>query len=105
LRREIEFLETANELLRARFQDRIDIEISCPPELLEAPVPHLMLHTLVENAIKHHQGEPDPVIRVRAWAEADGDALHLHVTDNGPGSRTRRRRSGKAWAWRIRVPG
>jgi LytS/YehU family sensor histidine kinase len=85
LRREIEFLEAANELLRARFQDRIDIEIVCPTELLEAPVPHLVLHTLVENAIKHHQGEPDPVIRVRVQVEADAGVLHLHVIDNGPG--------------------
>ncbi len=85
LRRELEFLEAAAELLKARFRDRLEIDIACPVALAEEPVPSLLLQTLVENAIKHHQGEGDPVIRVRVRIEAENGFLHLHVLDNGPG--------------------
>ena len=85
LRRELEFLDAAAELLRARFGDGVDYEVSCPPELMDAPVPSLLLHSLVENAVKHHQGQSDPVIRVRVRIEAANGSLHLHVLDNGPG--------------------
>ena len=85
LRRELEFLDAAAELLKARFGEGVDYEVSCPPELMDAPVPSLLLHSLVENAVKHHQSQSDPVIRVRVRIEAANGSLHLHVFDNGPG--------------------
>lgn len=85
LRRELEFVEAASELLRARFQDRIEIMIDCPHALLNCRVPHMLLYTLVENAVKHHQADPDPVIRVRVEAQCSEKRLHLRVSDNGPG--------------------
>ena len=85
LRRELEFLDAAAELLKARFGSGVDYEVSCPPELMDAPAPSLLLHSLVENAVKHHQGQSDPVIRVRVRIEAANGSLHLHVLDNGPG--------------------
>jgi len=85
LRRELEFLDAAVELLKARFRDGVEIEITCPPGLADEPVPSLVVHTLVENAIKHHEGQGDPVIRVHVRIEAENGLLHLHVLDNGPG--------------------
>ena len=49
------------------------------------PAPSLLLHTLVENAIKHHQNQSDPVIRVHVRIESENGSLHIHVLDNGPG--------------------
>ena len=85
LRQELEFLDAAAELLKARFGDGIELEVTCAPGLAEVPAPSLLLHTLVENAIKHHQNPTDPVIRVHVRIEAENGALHLHVLDNGPG--------------------
>jgi LytS/YehU family sensor histidine kinase len=85
LRRELQFLDAAAELLKARFRERMDFEVDCPPNLADALIPSLLLHTLVENAVKHHQRLSDPVIRVRVRIEADDRTLHLHVLDNGPG--------------------
>jgi two-component system, LytTR family, sensor kinase len=85
LRRELEFLDASAELLKARFGNGIQIEIVCPRGLESEPVPSLLLQTLLENAVKHHQNERDPVIRIRLRVEAKNGALHLHVEDNGPG--------------------
>jgi sensor histidine kinase YesM len=85
LRHELEFLDAAAELLKARFGDGIKLEVNCAPGLADVPAPSLLLHTLVENAIKHHQTQRDPVIRVHVRIEAENGSLHIHVLDNGPG--------------------
>jgi sensor histidine kinase YesM len=85
LRRELEFLDAAGELLKARFGNNLELEVSSPPGLADTRVPSLLLHTLLENAIKHHQGGSEPVVRVQVRVEAENGLLHLHVLDNGPG--------------------
>ncbi len=85
LRHELEFIECGATLLRARFQDRLEIAIDCPETVRGALVPNLLWHTLIENAVKHHPGGRGTVIRVQACAEWADGWLHLHVRDNGPG--------------------
>jgi two-component system, LytTR family, sensor kinase len=85
LRRELEFLDAAAELLTARFGKGVEIQVVCAPGLADEPVPSLLLHTLLENAVKHHQNGSDPVIRVQVKVEADAESLQVHVLDNGPG--------------------
>jgi sensor histidine kinase YesM len=85
LRRELEFLEAAGDLLKARFGDRLDLQVHCEPGLADAPLPSLVLHTLVENAIKHHENPDDPLIRVQVRVTARDGRLDLQVDDNGPG--------------------
>jgi len=85
LRHELEFVECAATLLRARFQDRIEIDIQCPAETLAAQVPNLLLHTLVENAVKHHADARERTIRIQARATLANGWLRLEVLDNGPG--------------------
>jgi len=85
LRRELDFLDAAGELLSARFGDNVKLEVDCAAGLAEAPVPGLLLYTLVENAIKHHERSGDPVIRVQVRIAARDGVLQLEVVDNGPG--------------------
>ncbi len=85
VRRELEFVQCAAELIRARFQERVQITLSCQPDILEESVPNLLLYTFIENAIKHHDFERDPVIRVDARLAANASSLELDVLDNGPG--------------------
>ena len=85
MRRELEFVQCAVELITARFQDRVAIEIQCPAEAMDALVPNMLLYTFIENAIKHHHAERDKVIRIQARVERHDAMLNIHVLDNGPG--------------------
>jgi sensor histidine kinase YesM len=85
LRRELEFVRCAAELIRARFQERVDIDIKCDPSAEDVLVPSLVLHTLIENAIKHHDLEQSTTIRVQTRIERHDSMLDIHVLDNGPG--------------------
>jgi sensor histidine kinase YesM len=85
LRRELEFVQCAVELIEARFQDRVAIDIQCAPEALDDHVPNMILHTLIENAIKHHNLERDSVIRIQARIRRTDTGLEIDVWDNGPG--------------------
>jgi signal transduction histidine kinase len=85
LHHELEFVRSAVELIQARFQDRVAIDIQCKPDILDALVPNLALHTLIENAVKHHGFERDSVVRVQARVECRDSTLDIEVLDNGPG--------------------
>jgi len=68
---------------------RLSYSIDCAPELLQIPVPPLMLISLVENAIKHGI-EPKPgAARIEVLAhkvQGDNDwQLELSVRDDGVG--------------------
>jgi two-component system, LytTR family, sensor kinase len=84
LGQEMEFLERYLEIQKARFAGRLNVSIDVPAELLDAPVPSLILQPLVENAIKHgiakrvHGG----VLKVVA-SSCDGN-LALSVYNDGP---------------------
>jgi signal transduction histidine kinase len=85
LRRELEFIDCAVELIRARFQDQVDIQVECAPDALDCLVPGMLLHNLLENAIKHNSAGENATIHARVRIERDERYLHLHVLDNGPG--------------------
>jgi two-component system LytT family sensor kinase len=53
LGRERELIECYLEIERARFEERLRVDIQIPAELLDTPIPALIVQPLVENAIKH----------------------------------------------------
>ena len=101
LREEIELIEAYLAIERARFEERLRIDIAVTPEAGRIAIPPLLLQPLVENAVKHgiaplaHGG----CVRVAAAIEpgvAGGSAfLTVRVEDNGvgiaPAELTRRR--------------
>ena len=85
LREEIAFIEKYLEIERIRFRDRLAVEITVAPGVLEAEVPSLIIQPLVENAIRHGiepQARPGR-IAIEARREAGG--VVLVVRDNGGG--------------------
>jgi sensor histidine kinase YesM len=85
LQEEIALLDTYLEIQRARFEDRLIVDVEVAPEALAARVPSLVLQPLVENALRHAV-EPrvgPGLVRVRGFAR-DGE-LVLEVADDGPG--------------------
>lgn len=85
LSRELEFVRHYLEIQRARFRDRLDIQLEVADEVLPAEVPCMILQPLVENALQH--GLLPKVSRgsLRILAHREGGHLRLAVEDDGLG--------------------
>lgn len=87
---ELEFVEAYLDIERARFEERLDVEIDVPGHLRPLAVPPFVVQTLVENAIKHGIAPSARGGRVVVQAglepSADGAQLCLTVRDTGVGT-------------------
>ncbi len=91
LRVEMEFLERYVEIQKARFPDRLTVDISVEEAALDAPVPWLLLQPIVENAILHGVAPKAGPGKVEIVGRIEGKTLHLEVRDDGPGVPDNRR--------------
>ncbi len=82
---EIAIIESYLEIERARFEERLTIEINIAPELLSIRVPSLILQPIVENAVKHGITPKKAGGSVRIEAARRGGNLILKVSDTGAG--------------------
>ena len=85
LRDEIQFLETYLGLEKQRFGDRLQVEFRVGEELLDHPVPPMLLQPLVENAIKHGVGASVEPVTISVSVKRVGEELEFSVADTGPG--------------------
>jgi signal transduction histidine kinase len=82
---EMEFVAAYLGIERARFGDRLAVEIEIAPEAAAAQIPAMSIQPLVENAIKHGTSAVERAGRVRVAAAVAEGRLRIEVTDNGPG--------------------
>jgi signal transduction histidine kinase len=73
------------DIQRIRMGDRLRYDIDVPESLRTAPIPPMMLLTLVENAVKHGVGPLPEGGEIRIRATGQGDRLAVEVTDSGRG--------------------
>jgi LytS/YehU family sensor histidine kinase len=85
LERELEFLRLYVETMKARFEDRLTVEVDAPQELRGALVPPLVLQPLVENSIRYGADPASSAVAVRVRAHRVNGTLHMEVRDHGPG--------------------
>jgi LytS/YehU family sensor histidine kinase len=83
---ELSTLECYLTIMRARFGERLRIEIEIAPETRSALVPSMILQPLVENAIRHGNAERVGEGRIVLRAFSRVNELVLEVEDDGPGS-------------------
>ncbi|HEX7153159.1 MAG TPA: sensor histidine kinase [Thermoanaerobaculia bacterium] len=87
---EMKLIESYLEVERARFEERLRVEVAIPRTLLPATIPTLLLQPLVENAIKHgiSPQRRGGTIAIEASADHTGDRprLVLRVRDDGAGA-------------------
>ena len=83
---ELEMLGAYAEIMQARFERRLTIDIDAEPGLENALVPPLLLQPLVENAIKHGVAAREEGGRVEVRIRRNGTRLLLYVRDDGPGA-------------------
>ena len=90
LREEIELVESYLEIERARFEERLAIEIDVPHDLRPLRVPALILQPLVENAVKHgiSKARRGGAVKISARLSSEKEAvfLQLKVFDSGAGA-------------------
>jgi len=85
LSQELALLNHYLAIQRARFEDRLRIDVDIPAEMLDARVPSQLLQPLVENALRH--GLAPRAEGGRVWIEAtrDRNDLRIRVIDDGVG--------------------
>jgi len=85
LSQELALLSHYLAIQRARFEDRLRIDLDIPTEILDARVPSQLLQPLVENALRHGLAPRAEGGRVRIEAARDGSDLRIRVIDDGVG--------------------
>ncbi len=85
LRREFEYLQLYLSIEQVRFQDRMRVDISADPAILDAAFPHMGLQPIVENAIRHGVGRSSAAGEIRISASRLNGRLEVRVQDDGPG--------------------
>ncbi len=86
---EMKLIESYLDIERARFEEKLTVEVDVADELMEFKVPALILQPLVENAVKHgvSENKNGGIVRITAsMTRQNGDAvLKLGVWDSGAG--------------------
>ncbi|MGH9162128.1 MAG: histidine kinase [Vicinamibacteraceae bacterium] len=82
---EIESLEHYIALLRARFGDRLLLQIDVEDGLRHALAPSLILQPLIENAVRHGNLSRVGTGRIAVRACAVGERMRVEVEDDGQG--------------------
>ncbi len=85
LRQEIDFLRMYVEIEQVRFQDRLEIVWDLSPDTLDAAVPTLLWHPVLENAIRHGVTPLAGRGRIVIASHLDSGDLVLEIRDNGRG--------------------
>lgn len=82
---EVEFLQKYLDIQKARFAERLQLNIEVPRELLSAEVPALLLQPIVENAVKHGIAKRACGGGIRVSAFRRNGTLNVSVYNDGPG--------------------
>lgn len=84
LDQEMDFVNSYLVLEKARFEDRLKVEIDLDPATRKLKLPPLTIQPIVENAIVHGRRESGP-LRVRIQTRADTSEWVVVVDDDGVG--------------------
>jgi two-component system, LytTR family, sensor kinase len=81
---EVEYLQRYVDIQQVRFGERLSVSVDIAPDLLNVPVPNLLLQPLVENAIKHGIAKRAAGGSVRVAGALKDGSLRLSVYNDGP---------------------
>jgi two-component sensor histidine kinase len=90
LEEELDFVRAYLDVEKARFGDRLLIQLDVHEDVKGEMIPTMAIQTLVENAIKHGIAAIRGAGIVEIRARRQDDQLWLEVLDNGPGPQSAR---------------
>ncbi|QSX38525.1 sensor histidine kinase [Shewanella sedimentimangrovi] len=79
---ELEHIEAYLGIERARFIDKLSVDIRIPVELMQQKLPAFTLQPIIENAVKHGTSQLLEQGRIQVTGKAEAGILVLEVTDN-----------------------
>jgi signal transduction histidine kinase len=82
---ELAFVMQYLRIEQARLGERLNVKSEVPDEVRKARVPAMLLHILVENAIRHGIAPHDRSGSIEITARRQADSLQLRIRDDGPG--------------------
>lgn len=85
MREEIESVNIYFRIEKARFRDRVNLEVNIPDEMQDYLIPVFSLQPLVENAIRHGISMKKGGGVVRVTAGHSGGRAYIKVSDDGVG--------------------
>jgi two-component system LytT family sensor kinase len=85
LSEELEMVREYLAIEQTRFRDRLRTSVTARDEVLDFPVPPLILQPIVENAVRHGISAVSSAGLVEVSAERTNGKLRLTVRDDGPG--------------------
>lgn len=86
LQEELDFIDTYLAIQKVRFEDHLQIVKSIEQHCLSLKIPPMVLHPLVENAVKHGIGEKEEGGTIRIGVKEKDEQIYFEVADNGLGS-------------------
>lgn len=87
LKKEMESLNNYLEIMKVRFENRLNVRIEIDPDALEVEVPVWILQPIVENAFRHGASSRHSSSEVVIEGKRRNGVLELSVKDDGPGIR------------------
>jgi len=85
LREELSLVESYLAIMQERFGEDLQIAFDVDPELMQVPVPQLVLQPLVENSLRYGRDPITSQVNLRISASRSGAGMLLQVRDSGPG--------------------
>lgn len=85
LEEELDIVQLYLNIEKARFKERLNIEINIPKELFGISLPVLTLQPLIENCIKHGVSKKEGNHTVTLEVSLTDNILQLSISDTGPG--------------------
>lgn len=83
LQKELELLELYLSIEKARFGDRLSVNVHVDKKVLDCQVPYMLLQPIVENSIKFSIEPCKKGGKITISAESKGERLLLKITDEG----------------------
>ncbi|MEQ9263896.1 MAG: histidine kinase [Balneolaceae bacterium] len=85
LKEELEIVQLYLNIEKARFKERLTVQLNVPKELHSIQIPVLTLQPLIENSIKHGVSKKEGNHIVSLNINLKNKALEIRVSDTGPG--------------------
>ncbi len=85
IRQEIDNTTSYLELMKLRYEHRLDYEISCEEEMAGLEVPRLILQPFVENVFEHVYSLEHRKVLVTVKGYCEGNSYRLIIGDDGQG--------------------